>query len=173
MKMQIFLLLMLVLFSAFLASYNIYGALMEGIENEEDDNKEKDNIKKTNDQNTADIGKKLQKLLATSMKESMNQYSTEQTNEENKKKDKTEDFEKNKKKDKTENFQLKSNKNKIEGFELYGSSYNDNSYKPELFSSLDGNCNDNVRFPYTNSKGYLCMTDEAVRLLTTRGGNAV
>jgi hypothetical protein len=155
MKMQILILLMLVLVSAFLASYNIYESLMEGIENQENDNDDKENndIKKTNDLTTADIGKKLQNLLTKSMKESMKHHNTKEND-----KDKEEE---NKK---TE---------KIEGFELYGSSYNDNSYKPELFSSLDGNCNDNVRFPYTNSKGYLCMTDEAVRLLTTRGGNAV
>jgi hypothetical protein len=136
-KTHVFLLLILVLISGALASYNIYQVLnLEGLEN------------KNEDEDISDIGKKLQKLLTNKME----QMKSSDKKEEGKKEEK---------------------KEKIEGFELYGASYNDNSYKPELFSSLDGNCNDNVRFPYTNSKGYLCMTDEAVRLLTTRGGNAV
>lgn len=61
-------------------------------------------------------------------------------------------------------------KKKIEGFELYGSRI-DSSYKPELFSTLEGGCNNDQLSPYSNSKGYLCLSQDAIQQLKTRGGN--
>jgi hypothetical protein len=73
-------------------------------------------------------------------------------------------------------FVLKKNekpadeKQKIEGFELYGSRI-DSSYKPEMFSSLEGGCKDDQISSYSNSKGYLCLSQDAIQQLKTRGGN--
>lgn len=68
------------------------------------------------------------------------------------------------------NEKRKDDIQKIEGFEMYGSRIDD-SYKPELFSSLEGGCNNDQISPYSNSKGYLCLSQDAIQQLKTRGGN--
>ena len=75
-----------------------------------------------------------------------------------------------KKKEKPADENPTDEKQKIEGFELYGSRI-DSSYKPELFSNLEGGCNKDQISPYSNSKGYLCLSPDAIQQLKTRGGN--
>ena len=55
-------------------------------------------------------------------------------------------------------------------FTPYGSFVNQ-GYKPELYSTFKGGCNDNPTSSYSNSNGYLCLSDEGLRMLQTRGGN--
>jgi len=61
---------------------------------------------------------------------------------------------------------------KVEGFEgLQGTAYAGPSAPLDYFSTLPsgGKCEFG---PYSNSQGYICMDENAKRLLSTRGGNA-
>lgn len=67
---------------------------------------------------------------------------------------------------------VKSNDNKYVGFNGLLSSPDATATNPvDIYSQAPGepSCKS---FGYSNSRGFLCMNDEQVRLLTTRGGNA-
>jgi hypothetical protein len=60
---------------------------------------------------------------------------------------------------------------KVEGFEGLQPSPLNGPEKIDIFSSFEGksSCSPSS---YSNSKGYLCMDEDATKLLLTRGGNA-
>ena len=67
---------------------------------------------------------------------------------------------------------VKSNDNKYVGFNGLLSNINDTNMNPvDIYSQAQGepSCKS---YSLSNSRGYLCLNDEQVRLLTTRGGNS-
>lgn len=75
------------------------------------------------------------------------------------------------KEDKKEGFES-SSEQKVAGFKgLYGSPYNDQ--KPIGFMYNNKGSTTCKNFGYTNSQGFVCMSENDIKLLTTRGGNAL
>ena len=75
------------------------------------------------------------------------------------------------KEDKKEGFES-SSEHKVSGFKgLYGSPYE--GQKPIGFMYNNKGSTTCKNFGYTNSQGFICMSENDIKLLTTRGGNAV
>ena len=66
---------------------------------------------------------------------------------------------------------VKKDKKVAEGFQGLQSSPLDAPEKIDIFSGFEGKSSCTPS-PYSNSKGYLCMDQDATKLLLTRGGNA-
>jgi hypothetical protein len=65
-----------------------------------------------------------------------------------------------------------SSEHKVAGFKgLYGSPYE--GQKPIGFMYNNKGSTTCKNFGYTNSQGFVCMSENDIKLLTTRGGNAV
>jgi hypothetical protein len=65
-----------------------------------------------------------------------------------------------------------SSEQKVAGFKgLYGSPYE--GQKPIGFMYNNKGSTTCKNFGYTNSQGFVCMSENDIKLLTTRGGNAV
>jgi hypothetical protein len=71
----------------------------------------------------------------------------------------------------TEQIKEKFEVEKLEGFEGLQYSPLNSPEKLDIFSDFDGK-NTCTPSSYSNSKGYLCLDDNATKLLLTRGGNA-
>jgi hypothetical protein len=65
----------------------------------------------------------------------------------------------------------KDSKKVVDGFEGLQSSPLNSSETIDIFSAFSGKSSCTPS-PYSNSQGYLCMNADAIKLLSTRGGNA-